>query len=170
MGKNVTLIGMPSVGKSTVGKILAERTGRRFIDTDFLLVYRYGASLSSLIGAWGTEQFIAAESRLLSELKAENAVISTGGSAVYGDAGMQRLQEISTVIYLEADVAALRRRLGNMQKRGVVARNADTLEQLFDERLPLYRRWANLTVPIGNSPASTAERVMAALAESENAL
>lgn len=163
MSKNITLIGMPSVGKSTVGKILAERTGRRFIDTDFLIVYRYGAALSSLIGAWGTEQFIAAESRLLAELKAENAVISTGGSAVYGDAGMQRLKEISTVLYLEADVATLRKRLGNLQKRGVVARRAETLDQLFDERLPLYRRWADITVPIGVGVAETVSRVLAAL-------
>lgn len=145
--KNVTLIGMPSAGKSTVGVVLAKLTGRRFIDTDLLLQEQYGGRLPELIRRLGVEGFIAAESALLAGLFADNSVIATGGSAVYGEAGMRQLREISTVVYLSARPELLEKRLGAFDRRGVVTLGARTVAELYAERAPLYERYADVTVP-----------------------
>lgn len=143
---NVTLIGMPSVGKSTVGVVLAKLTGRRFIDTDLLLQEKYGLLLPDIIAARGAQGFIAAETELLAQLSVENAVIATGGSAVYGDAGMRHLQDISKIVYLTADIAVLQKRLGAFSARGVVSLGAQTVAELYAERAPLYEKYAAVLV------------------------
>ena len=143
---NVTLIGMPSAGKSTVGVVLAKITGRRFIDTDLLIQEKYGALLPDIIARMGTDGFIRAESGVLESLAAENAVIATGGSAVYGAAGMARLKDISVVAYLRVPLSALTARLSDFGRRGVVTLGADSVESLLKERAPLYEKYADVVV------------------------
>ena len=144
--KNVTLIGMPSAGQSTVGVVLAKFTGRRFIDTDLIIQEEYGELLPAIIKRLGTEGFIKAESAALARLDTDNSVIATGGSAVYGEEGMRRLKQISDVVYLRVDPANLASRLGDFQSRGVVTLGARTLDELMAERAPLYEKYADLTV------------------------
>lgn len=158
---NVTLIGMPSVGKSTVGVVLAKLTGRRFIDTDLLLQEKYGSLLPDMIAARGVSGFITAENELLAQLVVENAVIATGGSAVYGDAGMRHLREISKIVYLTTELAVLENRLGAFAARGVVSLGAHTVAELYAERAPLYEKYADVTVTesgIEQTARSIAER------------
>lgn len=164
---NITLIGMPSVGKSTVGKRLASLTCRRFVDTDRILIQTYRCTLKELIKRLGTEGFIRAENRVLVELDVQNAVIATGGSAVYGEKGMARLKTISTIVYLAADPATLEKRLGDPIERGVVARAARTVAELYAERSPLFDRWADVKVEVGQSVRETTDRVLAVLGEKQ---
>lgn len=146
MKNDLILIGMPASGKSTVGVILAKVTGRDFIDTDLLIQKKEGKRLSEIIAERGTEGFLAVENDVCASLDAENAVIATGGSAVYGREGMENLKRLGTVVYLSVERGELRRRLRDIKQRGVVLREGQTLDDLFDEREPLYEKYADLTV------------------------
>ena len=117
---NIILIGMPSCGKSTVGVLLAKNLGYRFIDTDLVIQERYGKLLHELIAARGTDGFLKLENEVCATLKAERAVISTGGSVIYGKEAMAHLKSIGTVIYLKISYQTLATRLGDYVHRGVV--------------------------------------------------
>lgn len=158
---------MPSVGKSTAGVVLAKRSGRTFIDTDLLLQQAYGCLLPALIERLGTRGFLDAENRLLAELNAGNAVIATGGSAVYAEDGMRRLKALSAVVYLQAPPEILESRLGQFSTRGVVTLGARTVAELYDERQPLYRKWADMTVPACGTLDRTVELLLAAVGQDE---
>lgn len=146
--KNITLIGMPGAGKSTVGVVLAKVLGYEFIDSDLLIQNEEGMLLWQIIEAVGAEGFNEIEERVNSQIEAERAVISTGGSVVYGPKAMEHLRSISTVVYLKVSCSALRRRLGDLTKRGVVLKEGQTLESLFAERSPLYEKYAHVTVNV----------------------
>lgn len=146
---NVILIGMPASGKSTVGVILAKLLGYDFIDTDLLIQREAGLRLSEIIKSEGLAGFLAAEERACLSLEADRSVIATGGSVIYSAAGMAHLRSIGTVVYLEVGFDALRLRLHDIRGRGVALRPGQTLEDLYAERTPLYRRYADLTVPEG---------------------
>ena len=145
--KNVVLIGMPASGKSTVGVILAKLLGYDFIDTDLLIQRREGRTLSRIIADEGVDGFPAVEDDVCAALEAKHAVIATGGSAVYGERGMRNLRRQGTVVYLEVDYPALVGRLRDVKGRGVALREGQTLRMLYDERVRLYRRYADLTIP-----------------------
>ena len=130
--KNIVLIGMPGVGKSTVGVILAKVLGYHFVDADLVIQEQEG--------------FIAVENRINSQIEEEKAVIATGGSVVYGKEAMRHLSEIGTIIYLKLGYEELDRRLNNLQGRGVVLRKGQNLKELYEERIPLYEKYADLTV------------------------
>ncbi|MBQ8881992.1 MAG: shikimate kinase [Clostridia bacterium] len=142
---NITLIGMPGVGKSTVGVVVAKLTGREFVDTD-LILQRGGERLPDLITRLGAKGFIDYESETISSLDFTNTVIATGGSAVYGKAGMEKLKSISTVVYLKASVTALKKRLGNFATRGVVTLGATSVDDLYEERRELYEKYADIVI------------------------
>ena len=146
MKDNIILIGMPGVGKSTVGVILAKVLGCSFIDTDLVIQEKEGRKLREIIEAEGVDGFIAAENRICSQLQAHKAVIATGGSVVYGREAMAHLRSIGTVVYLKLEYRKLRYRLGNIKNRGVVIRNGQTLSGLFRERAPLYEKYADIIV------------------------
>lgn len=161
---NVILIGMPGVGKSTLGVLLAKRLGMTFLDTDLVIQDRGGALLRDLIDQHGIDGFLAIEGAVCAELEAENSVIATGGSAVYEPEGMDHLRQIGTVVYLKLGYRALSRRLGNLKNRGVVLRPGQTLRMLYDERVPLYERYAHVTVDCGGQDMEHAlARVLRAL-------
>ncbi len=143
---NITLIGMPGAGKSTVGVLLAKSMLMDFVDTDLLIQRKYNMSLCEFIGKYGEEEFKKAENDIISSLECENTVIATGGSAVYGDEGMKHLSKISCIVYLKVPVESLNERLSNIKTRGVVMRKGESVEELFERRAPLYEKYAQITV------------------------
>lgn len=146
MKNNIILIGMPGVGKSTIGVILAKILGYQFIDTDLIIQKSEGRLLRDIISENGIDGFIELENRIVSEIDAENSVIATGGSVVYGEKAMNQLSELGTIIYLKLDYRKLKYRLGNIRNRGVVIRNGQRLCDLYSERVPLYERYADIVI------------------------
>ena len=145
-GSNITLIGMPGVGKSTIGVIAAKVLGYRFLDTDLLIQETYGMLLSEIIAQRGVDGFLEAENKVLSGITANKCIIATGGSAVYGTEAMQNLKSQGTIIWLKLDYEHLSSRLGDLKGRGVVLREGQDLRALYDERTALYERYADITI------------------------
>lgn len=143
---NIILIGMPGCGKSTIGVVLAKVLGYEFTDSDLLIQKREGKLLREIIAEQGEEAFIKIEEDVNAGIQTERHVIATGGSVVYSDRAMQHLKEIGTVVYLKLSYATICNRLGNIRRRGVVLRDGQTLKDLYDERIPLYERYADVVV------------------------
>ena len=146
MKDNIVLIGMPGSGKSTVGVILAKVLGYSFIDSDLLIQKAEKKLLKEIIAREGQEGFLKIENRVNASIETEKSVIATGGSVVYCQEAMEHLKEIGTVIYLQLDYPILRRRLGNLIGRGVVLKEGQTLKDLYEERVPLYEKYADYII------------------------
>jgi len=144
--RNIVLIGMPGVGKSTVGVLLAKRLGYAFIDTDIYIQVREGRSLQELIQAHGSEEFCRLEEDHILSLAVDSHVIAPGGSVVYRPKAMAHLKAKGVAIHLDIAVAKLKRRLEDVDARGVVIAPGQTVESLYLERLPLYLAYADATV------------------------
>lgn len=144
--KNIILIGMPAVGKSTVGVVVAKRLGYDFIDTDLLIQKQEKRLLKDIIAEEGNERFLEIENRVNRDLYAEYAVVSPGGSVVYCEEAMRHYKEIGTVIYLHAPYEEIEKRIQNVQNRGVVLGEGKTLKHVYDERLPLFEKYADYTI------------------------
>ena len=144
--ENIVLIGMPGVGKSTIGVILAKQLGYQFVDADLVIQQEESRLLREIIADEGIEGFLAVENRVNASIEAERSVISTGGSVVYGKEAMEHLGEIGTIVYLKLTYDLLEKRLSNLQDRGVVLRDGQTLYDLYEERTPLYEKYADLVV------------------------
>ena len=147
---NLVLIGMPGVGKSTVGVLLAKATSRDFLDTDVYIQAKEGRNLQEIIDREGTEVFCRLEERHVLSLICQSCVIATGGSVVYHAAAMQHLASSGIIIHLDLDLPALENRLTNLNSRGVVMAPGQTFSQLFAERQPLYQKYARYTIPCAN--------------------
>ena len=146
MKDNIVLIGMPGSGKSTVGVILAKVLGYSFIDSDLLIQKAEKKLLKEIIAREGQEGFLKIENRVNASIETEKSVIATGGSVVYCQEAMEHLKEIGTVIYLQLDYPILRRRLGNLIGRGVILKEGQTLKDLYEERVPLYEKYADYII------------------------
>lgn len=144
--ENIILTGMPGAGKSTVGVVLAKRLGKRFVDSDLVIQERYGKLLHEIIEEKGVEGFLKIENEVNASFKLKQAVIATGGSAVYGQEAMRHLKSIGTVIYLSLPYEEIRERLGDLNARGVVMRPGQTLSDLYEERAPLYEKYADMII------------------------
>lgn len=151
---SIILIGMPSCGKSTLGVLLAKRLGYRFVDSDLLIQEKAGKLLHEIISAEGNEGFIRLENEINQQITDENAVIATGGSVVYGEEAMAHLKTLGKVVYLKIPYDEMCRRLGDFSHRGVVMRKGNTLEEMYAERVPLYEKYADLTVDVCNARLS----------------
>ncbi len=163
--KNIVLIGMPSCGKSTAGVLLAKRIGFGFLDCDLIIQREENALLSEIIAKKGAEGYLEIENRVSGGVSCENCVVATGGSVCYCEEAMGRLKELGTVVYLRIGAAEMQRRIPNLEKRGVVMRSGiETLGALYRERVPLYEKYADVTVDCsGLSVEETSEAVMRAL-------
>jgi len=146
---NVALIGMPGAGKSTLGVLLAKRTARSFTDTDLLIQKLEGAPLQQIIERDGVESFRRIEERVVLGLDCSNCVIATGGSVVYSATAMEHLARLGQRVYLDVPLAELERRLGDLDKRGVIREPGQGLDDLLAERRGLYERWSDVRVDCG---------------------
>ena len=146
--ENITLIGMPGSGKSTVGVLLAKALGYQFLDTDLLLQQREGALLQDILEGRGVEGFLDAEERVLTSLACQGTVIAPGGSAVCRPRSMAHLARLGRIVYLQVPLAELERRVDNITTRGIAMAPGESLGQVFARREPLYRRYAQLTVDV----------------------
>jgi len=143
---NIILIGMPGAGKSTVGVILAKRIGFHFIDTDLLIQAQEKCRLQQIIDTQGLENFRKIEEQMLLKLHTEHSIIATGGSVVYSEKGLEALGKTGLLIYIQVFLTALQKRIADMGQRGLVMAKEQTFEQLYQERTPLYEKFAKLTI------------------------
>lgn len=148
---NVILIGMPGAGKSTLGVLLAKLMGYSFVDTDILMQQKHGALLGQILRKNGNHAFLELEQDMMNSISLDRTVIATGGSAVYSQSGMEHLKSNGICVYLDVPYKLIAARLGNLRQRGVVLPNGFTLRDLYDERAPLYQRYADITVALDKS-------------------
>lgn len=159
--ENIILIGMPGVGKSTIGVVLAKVMGYQFIDADLLIQKQEGKRLSQIIEEKGVDGFIQVENKVNASVQAEDTVIATGGSVVYCEEAMAHLKSIGRVVYLKLSFSSLTERLGNLKGRGVVLRDGQTLRSIYEERIPLYEKYADLVIDEENlNPEETLQSIL----------
>ncbi|WOO34651.1 shikimate kinase [Anaerocolumna sp. AGMB13020] len=144
--KNIVLVGMPSAGKSTIGIILAKVLGYQFLDSDLLIQEQEKELLKDIIDKRGIDGFLAIENQINREIDTDHTVIATGGSVIYGKEAMEHLQETGVIVYIKLTLQTISERLGNIKQRGVVLRKGQTLKMLYEERCPLYEKYAHITV------------------------
>jgi len=144
--RNIVLIGMAGVGKSTVGVLLAKALSRQFVDTDLVIQAAEGRRLQDILDAEGLDAFRRIEEHHILALDGSDAVIATGGSVVYSEAAMAHLKKDSVAIYLKLDAATLESRVRGSDPRGLAIAPGQTFQDLYDERRPLYERYADVTI------------------------
>ena len=143
---NLILIGMPACGKSTVGVVLAKTAGMNFIDTDLLIQQQEGMILQEILNQRGQDAFLKIEEKVLCSLDCNDAVISTGGSAVYSEAGMKHLKEDGKIVYLNLPLNEIENRLQNIKTRGIAMERGQTLSDLYEKRIPLYEKYSDIII------------------------
>ena len=146
MSKNIVLIGMPAVGKSTIGVVVAKRLGYEFIDTDLLIQKQEERLLKDIIQEEGIEGFLAIENQVNRDVQVEKAVIAPGGSVVYCEEAMKKFKETSIIVYLKVKYEIIESRISNAAHRGVILKGGQTLEMLYNERAILFEQYADVTV------------------------
>jgi shikimate kinase len=162
--RNIVLVGMPGVGKSTVGVLLAKAAGLNFLDTDVYIQSYECRTLQAILDTEGLANFCRIEEAYILSLETAASVIATGGSVVYSEPAMLHLQAGGTIVHLDLPLDLLVRRLGNLSARGVVLPPGMDLDDLYRQRQPLYRRWARITVDCaGKSQEQVVEEILAAL-------
>ena len=149
MKNNIVLIGMPGVGKSTLGVVLAKELGFEFVDADLLIQKREKRLLKEIIAEEGIDGFLKIENDVNATISVDKTVVATGGSVIYGNEAMGHLKEIGTVVYLKLDYDTLDSRLGSLKGRGVVLKDGQNLRSLYEERIPLYEKYADVIVDEG---------------------
>ena len=147
--KNVVLIGMPGSGKSTVGVLLAKALGYDFLDVDLVIQKREHALLQDILDRRGLDAFLQAEEDAVCSVSCENTVIAPGGSAVCREKAARHLKSLGPVVYLKVPLAELSGRIQNLSTRGIAMEPGQTLADVYAAREPLYRRYADLTVDVG---------------------
>lgn len=144
--QNIVLIGMPGARKSTVGVVVAKRMGYRFTDSDLVIQEKYGKLLHELIEEYGIEGFWQLENDVNMSIRTRQTVIATGGSACYGAQAMEAFQKNAVVVYLKLGYPSLKERLGDLNARGVTLKPGQDLKALYEERVPLYEKYADITI------------------------
>lgn len=164
MKENLALIGMPAVGKSTVGVLLAKKLGFAFQDTDILIQTKERMTLARIIEAKGLQAFLDIEARHLKSLNCSRQVIATGGSVIYREAAMAHLAEIATIVYLAVDLEVLMTRLSDLVARGVAIDPGRGVDDLYKERTPLYDTFCDIKIDCGKmTPAQVVTAVSEAV-------
>ncbi len=152
---NVVLIGMPGVGKSTIGRLLAQALRKQFIDTDALIQRQEGRSLQQIIDRDGLDAFLKIEERMIVDIEIDGHVVATGGSVVYSQKAVAALKKNGIVIYLTLPYREIEARLGETTDRGIAMGKGQSLSQLYQERVPLYEKCADATVDCSGKDAET---------------
>lgn len=151
---NIILIGMPGCGKSTVGVVLAKAAGYNFMDTDLLIQQREKMRLQQIIDTKGLPYFLKAEEDALLSVTCDYTVIATGGSAIYSPAAMEHLKAMGAVVYLQVAEPEIERRLSNLATRGVAGAKDKTMADIYNERIPLYEKYADFIVDCNDEDVS----------------
>lgn len=161
---NIVLIGMPGSGKSTCGVLAAKALLKNFFDTDLLLQNLENSRLQNIIDTKGIDYFLDKEEMAVTSLNIEGTVIATGGSVIYSQKAMEHLKSLGTVIYLHLDYNEMFSRIKNITTRGVVLKKGSSLEDMYNERLPLYKKYADYTISCsGNTVEQTVEQIVNAV-------
>lgn len=162
--KNVILIGMPGTGKSVVGRALAERLGYTFIDADDVIVETAGKTLPEILRTDGLDTFLEIEARMGETMEYENTVIATGGSMVLYEKAMEHLKENGVVVWLETPLSQINDRMpDDLTDRGIAAPQGMTIRQIYEQREPLYAKYADLIVASKDGEHDTAHQVEAVM-------
>lgn len=148
---NIVLIGMPGSGKSTCGVVAAKMLLKNFFDTDLLIQNIENSALQDIINNKGNDYFEKAEESAVLSLDINGTVIATGGSVVYSEKAMEHLKKLGKIIYLHISYEDMCKRISNLSTRGVLIKKGETLKDMYDERLPLYKKWADAVIDCGNS-------------------
>ena len=159
---NVVLIGMPGAGKSTVGVVLAKRLGYAFMDSDLVIQNKEGRLLHEIIAEKGVEGFWQTEEEINAYIETDYTVIATGGSVIYGSRAMEHFKQIGIIVYLKLSLEAITERLGDLNERGVTLREGQDLAALYAERIPMYERYADITM---DCEGLSIREIVAAIAE-----
>lgn len=161
--ENIILIGMPGSGKSTCGVLAAKALLKNFFDTDLLFQGLEEKKLQDIIDDDGIEYFLSAEERAILSLDINATVVATGGSVVYSDKSMEHLKKSGKVIYLHLSYDTMVDRINNITTRGVVVKEGDSLEDMYNERLPMYQKWADVVINCDNNTVEqTVEKIVKA--------
>ena len=161
--ENIILVGMPSCGKSTVGVVLAKTMNKGFVDTDILIQQREGCTLQDIINEKGNDYFHRTEEQVLLDFDEEDYVVATGGSAIYFDSAMEHFKKKGKVVYLQVSLDTVLTRLNNIKTRGVTLEKGQTLGDLYNQRIPLYEKHADIVIGAdGLTVEEVVERIMEA--------
>ncbi len=159
--KNIILIGMPGVGKSTIGVILAKVLGYSFVDSDLLIQEKEKKRLSEIIEKRGMDGFLKVESQVNCGIEVNHTVVATGGSAVYSEEAMKHFRALGTVLYLEESFDVIQSRLRDIKGRGVILHEGQDLKAVYEERTPLYEKYAHLIIhEKGRGSEDTLEEIL----------
>ena len=159
---NIVLIGMPGAGKSTVGVVLAKTAALEFVDTDLLIQKQTGRKLQEIIDNDGIDAFLKIEGEVISKVDCKNSVIATGGSAIFSENAMNNLRRNGIIVFLDVPLKEIKRRVDNITTRGIAMKPGETLETVYNERLPLYKKYADITVDLADTE-HTVKKILEAL-------
>ncbi len=164
---DLTLIGMPGSGKSSVGVVLAKALGYGFVDADLLIQAREGALLQELLDKHGVDAFLDMEERAIRSIDCRKSVIAPGGSCVLRPGAMEHLKSLGRVVYLRLGYPTLEKRVTNLASRGIAFAPGQSLRDVYDQRAPLYERWADVCVDVTDDQdlSATLAAVRAAMGE-----
>ena len=161
---NIALIGMPGVGKSTCGIVLAKHVGFEFLDTDVAIQRTAQCRLQSIINQAGFKKLRQLEEEVVQNIHVMQTVIATGGSVIYGEHAMHHLKQTCVIVYLYADIQLLRSRIHDYETRGIAKPVKQSFREMFEERHALYSRYADLTIDTsGLTIEETCEKIHLAI-------
>ena len=142
----ITLIGMPAVGKSCMGRAIAKKFNLKLVDGDKVIESTEGRKLQQIMDEDGLQGFKSIEERVLLTIDEDDIVFTPGGSAVYYPSVMEKFKKSGIVVYLYAIADVISNRLVDFSKRGVVLEKGMTMQDLYNERAPLFEKYADITI------------------------
>lgn len=147
---NIILIGMPGCGKSTIGVVLAKMLGMDFLDSDVFIQNNEKRKLQEIIDSEGNERFLEIEKENILKIDVDNTVIATGGSIVLKDEAMKHLKKNGKCLFIDVSYHILKKRIFNLDTRGIAMKQGQTIKDVYNERLPFYKKYADATIKSGN--------------------